>query len=152
MIILYILYMSVTSYINIKYYDKRYQVDSYFISISFYIAGICLYYTWRNVAPKRKWLIPVMISIGCVFTITSYTLFFVYLPKYTLEEAYTIIKQDPKFKYADISHNAVGYFINDNKNPFVEFDYTFEVKNDDNSIDRMFFDPVSGDYGVGNFK
>jgi hypothetical protein len=146
--------MGGSSYLIINYYGRIYQIawQRDIIGASFILAGINLFYTWRAPDQSKRWLVNVSLIVSAALAVTSYILFFVCLPKYTVKEAYDLIKEDPKYVSAEVSNSEVTRFGNDNENPFVRFDYTFDVKQNDKFIDYLYFNPMTGEYGIPDIK
>ncbi len=64
-----------------------------------------------------------------------------FLPTYTVQEAYLVIKADPRFMLANITETKAACTIADkHDNPFAGYGYTFEY--DENGY--IYFDPFSG--------
>lgn len=148
LVALNILFDIIAVRISSKFYNGTYQLMTFvrlgelviFISaMSFFNAKIRFLDAERSINVHRFLLV-----ICSIITISIYILFLIFLPKYTVQEAYSIIKADPRFESSEIIRTREACRLEKHNNPFCEFGYTFFSNIDLSSRKRILFNPNNG--------
>lgn len=140
--------------ISDKYYNNVYHI-SFFINLSG-LSIIISYLYLINAKPrffKKYFRRSILLALSSILTVASYILFFVYLPKYTVQDAYTIITSDTRFMsdtFTNITPLKPNTMITSG-NPFAEYAYRFLWEHNE-ITDWIYFDPINGEIYVNTSK
>jgi len=130
--------------IKYKYYNNVYRIDDIIelgaVSLTMIIP--CLF----NIKPRilKKHLNNILLVISGIITITIYILFFMFLPKYTVQDAYTIVTSDPRFVSDSINLYIPTRISDKHSNTFAGYGYSF-IWEHDKITDVIYFDPIDGE-------
>lgn len=150
LIILNIIFIIGAIIIKHKYYGNVYRIDFIFALSVFSLITSYLYLA--NAKPRffkeffqKYFNKSILIALSGTFTVTIYILFYVFLPKYTVQDAYTIVTSDTRFISGNIT-NITPYKpkkMDKHGNPFAGYAYRFLWEHNE-ITEWIYFDPMNG--------
>lgn len=150
LLVLNLLFLIGATIILKHFYNNVYRAI-YFCYMTLFSTGIAvrvLLNDYSRLSPKKLGIKTqrIFLLVSCVLTVLSYSLFLAFLPKYTVQEAYSIIISDPSYASAEVTEMEIACITQNHGNPFVVNGYTFQCVSKESPNGRIYFDPVSGLY------